>query len=48
MVNGLSGTPSARKSGWPFPVKETSTAFVARRNRLRVLELAGQIAFDPG
>lgn len=22
--------------------------FVARRNRLRVLELAGQIAFDPG
>jgi Arc/MetJ family transcription regulator len=29
-------------------VNAALTEFVARRNRLRVLELAGQIAFDPG
>ena len=37
----------------PFKTKQeaVNTAlaeFVARRNRLRVLELAGQIEFDPG
>ena len=37
----------------PFRTKQEAVnaalaEFVARRNRLRILELAGQIQFDPG